>query len=142
MRSLITERIVARQSITHLDNQVMTQSTKIETKGAKSFKKVEKVRPRKVLARLVIADTEDELNLSRAYLAELLENPKEYVEYWEDSLCFSADAKILYEEYDPTQDEVALPYTLDPSDDISVDVCQPISFRPTEIAVRDFLIHH
>ena len=45
----------------------------------------------------------------------------ENVEYWEDSLCFSADARILYEEYDPTQDKVALPYSLDPSDDISVD---------------------
>ena len=99
----------------------MTQSTKKETKGVKSFKRIKKVRPRKFLARLVIADAEDEPNLSRAYLAELLENPGEYVEYWEDSLCCSADARILYEEYDPTQDEVALPYTLDPSDDMSVD---------------------
>ena len=51
----------------------------------------------------------------------ILENPWEYVEYWEGSLCWSADARILYEEYDPVQDEVSLPYNLDPSDDISVD---------------------
>jgi len=69
----------------------------------KYFKRVKKVRPRKFLARLVIANAEEEPNLSRAYLAELLENPGEYVEHWEDSLCFSADARILYEEYDPTK---------------------------------------
>jgi hypothetical protein len=69
----------------------------------------------------VIADAEDEPNLNKAYLAELLENPGEYVEYCEDSLCCSADAKILYEDYDPVQDEVALPFTLDPSDEMSVE---------------------
>ena len=34
---------------------------------------------------------------------------------------FAVQQKILYEEYDPVEDEVALPFTLDPSEEMSVE---------------------
>jgi hypothetical protein len=62
----------------------------------------------------VTAKPVDEPNLNWSYLAELMEQPGELVEYWEDSLYCSADAKVLFEEYDPQQDEVELPNAYDP----------------------------
>ena len=52
---------------------------------------------RKFLARLVDSSNVDEPDLSRAYLAEILESSGEYIEYWEDALCCTADAKMKLE---------------------------------------------
>ena len=38
----------------------------------------------------------------------MLESSGEYIEYWEDALCCTADA-LMKSEYDPEEDEVVLP---------------------------------
>jgi hypothetical protein len=78
-------------------------------KTASHFKRSQNTRPRKFLARLVDANEEDEPMLVKAYLMELLEEPGDYITYWEDALCCSVDVQLTFEPYDPYVDEVELP---------------------------------
>lgn len=59
----------------------------------------------KFFAKLVQLKNQSEAQ--RSLLSELMESPDgEYIGYWEDSLYCSADAKILFEEYEPMDDKV------------------------------------
>ena len=49
---------------------------------------------------------DDEPMLVHGYLAEI---PGEYLEYWEDALCCSADVQLTIETYEPYADEVEIP---------------------------------
>jgi hypothetical protein len=106
-----------RQSKTYPSRHNTSKSYPDKSKRGKhvsSFRRARNIKPRKFLARLVTASSEDEPYLSRSYLAELLETGEDNVEYWEDSLCCSADAKTLVEDYDTREDEVTLPNAYDP----------------------------
>ena len=50
------------------------------------------------------ANEDDEPMLVHGYLAEILNTPGEYLEYWEDALCCSADVQLTFEPYDPCGD--------------------------------------
>jgi len=57
----------------------------------------------------VDAKEDDEPMLVQGYPAEINSTPGEYVEYWKDALCCSADVQLTFEPYDPYADEVEIP---------------------------------
>ena len=67
---------------------------------APHFRRNKNTRSRKFLARLVDANEKDEPMLVHGYLAEILSTPGEYLEYWKDALCCSADVQLTFEPYD------------------------------------------
>jgi len=88
-------------------------------KQTKSFERTRNVRPRNFFAKLVDSNATKEPNFSKS-LEELMDSPGEYIGYWGDSLCCSADAKTLpFEEYEHVEDEVALPGDYDAYDSAS-----------------------
>jgi hypothetical protein len=66
-------------------------------KTASHVKRSQNTRPRKFLARLVDSNETDEPMLVKAYLMELFEEPGDYITYWEDALCCSADVQLTFE---------------------------------------------
>jgi hypothetical protein len=74
-------------------------------------------RHKKTLARLIIATDEDEPDLNKIYLSQLLSSPGDWVEFYEDELCRSEDAiEDDIEEYNPEDDEVYYAPEIDRAD--------------------------
>jgi hypothetical protein len=88
-----------------------------------SFKSIKSWAPKRVIAKLVDSTPAEEPNLNRAYLSEILSKTDkydDYVQYWEDTLCWSMDAKTLFEPYDPRDDSVGMPPDTGIVDNVSI----------------------
>jgi hypothetical protein len=99
-------------------NSTNKTSSKFQNRSSQSFNPKSKSktfrykhdkskRHKKTLARLIIATDEDEPDLNKVYLSQLLSSPGDWVEFYEDELCRSEDAvEDDIDEYNPDDDEV------------------------------------